>query len=166
MQSELGEVREEFKADPNELARFLLGAWFLLICGCACVFLSIKSVASSNGATWLQDGILFAGGLAMIVFGRRVRRWVRSEESLRVTLCTGGFLVSYGSNEFRFAWEEIASVEEIHVRKQPPFFLVQRHDGKSFAINQLLASHERIADAIKASTDARGISWEVVQRSK
>jgi hypothetical protein len=162
----LGDVVQEFPANPEESGKAKLVAWFLILHGIAGLGFTIKWIVSRGEIAWIQDVALFVVALALLFGGRRIFQFARAQESVRVVLSTDGFIVLAGDREYPFSWDAIESVEEQRMRDHGKVFLIRRRDGESYGLHRLVSSHEELAGAIKKQTDSRGVPWEVVERDR
>jgi hypothetical protein len=189
----LGETRQEFKPGLENLIAGIMIGLLMIAAGCAAVLFPIYGVIENGGAlplwtkegqkewSWGAAGIFGALGIGLIVGALFLIWWVRSLFSLRVRVAQNGFSVIYQTAARDVRWEDILSVQEIHLYQRPPVlkgvakyalpkmrsksFVVKMQQGEPFAFDgDTIKGHSRLAAMIKEETDRRNIPWEVVEK--
>lgn len=156
----LGPQQTEFKENTTATVT-------TFIIGLACIGLGV--VMGKMTIFWDEDAgifnrILFAlGSIASLVGGVAsvIMSW--QNRGARVALHENGVLVERGGKQHTARWEEIIAVtekiEKVHVNGQHIYdrylYTIDKRDGESFALSNMVSGVDKIGRALKEETFAR-----------
>ena len=186
---EIGEIRREFKPGLENLFAGIIIGLLLIGAGCAGLFFSAKAVIESRGSLpffvekgpcWAAIGLISALGIAAIVGGVFLIRWIRSLSSLRVAVGVDGLSVTRRDETDVIAWADIVSVRETRLYERPPLlkgvaqYALPKVMSKNYRLEMngqepfhfdgnAIKGHVILAEMIKKETDRRDIPWEIVE---
>lgn len=156
----LGAQQTEFKENTTATIA-------TLIIGLACIGLGVFMVKMT--IFWDEDAGLFnrilfiIGGLAALVGGVACVTTFWQSRGARVALHEHGVLVERGGERHTALWDEIAAVtekvEKVYMNGQYVYnrylYTIDKSDGQSFALNNMVSKVDRIGGALKEKTFER-----------
>lgn len=186
----IGDIRREFKPGMENLVAGIIIGLLLVGGGCAAVYFPTRGVIDSGGDlpawtdkgqsgwSWGAAGILAALGIGAILGGVFLIRWIRSLFSFRVRVGRHGLGVADRSGGRVIRWDDIVSVEEVHLSERPPVlkgvakyalpkvvsksYVLALRAGEPFGFDgNTVKGHNQLAQLIREETGPRDVPWQI-----
>jgi hypothetical protein len=190
---QLGEIRRDFRPGFENLVAGIIIGLLMIAGGCAAVFFPTFALIESGGSvpvwtekgqkgwSWGAAGIFAVIGVGLVIGGIFLIRWVRSLFSFRLRVGQNGFAVSEKKAMRVVGWDDIVSVQEIHLYERPPLlkgvakYALPKTMSRSFVLiakqgdpvafdGNTIKGHSKLAKMIQEETSRRNIPWEIVEK--